>query len=75
MYVDYETFRQFEKQFDEAFYSPGWVASLFGVSRQAVQQWITNDIITAHRYNGKEGSFIIIQESEFPKIREYRKDR
>lgn len=78
MYIDYEDFDEFSAVTmgsDYKFYSPGWVARVFGVSRQAVAQWITNDIVTAYRLNDKEGRYVLISEEEYSKIEEYRKGR
>jgi hypothetical protein len=40
--------------------SPGYVASVFGVSRSTVTQWIQRRKIRAFKYKGKEGDYMII---------------
>ena len=75
MYIDYETFEDFEENFSDKFYSPGWVCRIYGVSRQAVHNWIIRDVINAHRFEGPEGYYVIIKESEFSKIDKYRLGR
>lgn len=78
MYIDYDTFEDMAEQLDVIGgreYSPGWVARIYGVSRQAVHQWISNDIIDAHRCKGDGGYYLYIKDIEFEKIDSYRKGR
>lgn len=78
MYIDYETFEDMEKELDRIGgreYSPGWISRVYGVSRQAVQKWIKNDVIDAHRCKGDGGYYLYIKEKEFAKIDRYRAGR
>lgn len=81
MYIDYETFDEYEEMFNNSdchMVSPGWVAMVFKVTRQSVNYWINNDIIDAHRCKGEKGQsghYVLISESEYPKILEFRKGR
>lgn len=78
MYIDYKSFEELDKVLDSIpgkEYSPGWVARVYGVSRQAVQQWIANDVIDAHRCKGDGGYYLYIKDIEFDKIDEYRRNR
>lgn len=78
MYIDYDTFEAMEEELDRIGgreYSPGWVSRVYYVSRQAVQLWIKNDVIDAHRCKGDGGYYLYIKESEFPKIDAFRKGR
>lgn len=78
MYVDYDNYDDFEKFFtslEGGFYSPGGVATVYGVTRQAVNKWINNDIIDAHRFSGLQGAYVIVPVSEFEKIDLYRSNR
>lgn len=75
MYIDYDSFDEFNDitmTSEYKMFSPGWVARVFGVSRQAVNQWINNDIIDAHRYKEKGSHYVLISESEYIKIEMYR---
>lgn len=78
MYIEYDTFEEFEEitmQSEHKMFSPGWVGRVFGVSRQAVHQWITKDVVTAHRYKEKGNHYVLISEEEYSKIRAFRKGR
>lgn len=75
MYIDYDNYMDFEKYFVKLkgqYLSPGAVGKVYGVSRQAVNYWINKDVVDAHRYIGKQGSFVIIAIDEFKKIDEFR---
>lgn len=78
MYIEYEDFEDFNDitmGSEYKMFSPGWVARVFGVSRQAVNQWINKDIIDAHRCSDDGSYYVLISESEYPKILEFRKGR
>lgn len=75
MYLDYETFEELSQALSSLpgkEFSPGWVASVYGVSRQAVNKWINNDVIDAHRLRADDEFFLLIKESEFKKIDRFR---
>lgn len=76
MYIDYKTWKDFEKVMYELkgqFLSPGGVGNLYGVSRGAVYHWIVRDnLIVAHRYAGPQGSYIMIPIEELEKIDKHR---
>lgn len=75
MYIDYDNFDEMCNALDSIGgreYSPGWISRVYGVSRQAVQQWIKNDVIDAHRCKGDGGYYLYIKEKEFEKIDVYR---
>jgi hypothetical protein len=55
--------------------SPGGVAKSYNVSRQAVNNWINNDVIDAYFYEGKEGQYTIIDIEDFKKIDKFREKR
>lgn len=72
MFYDYQNYDDFEKgtlHFRPNFVSPGTMARDFGVTRQAIHNWIVRDIIDAHRFEGKEGYFIFIDLSEYEKVK------
>lgn len=81
MYIEYDNFDKFEEMFNNSEYhmvSPGWVAMVFNVSRQAINQWINNDIIDAHRCKagkGERGHYVLISLGEYPKIKRFRQGR
>lgn len=78
MYIEYDDFDEFNDvtmSSEYKMFSPGWVARVFGVSRQAVNQWINRDIIDAHRCKADGGYYVMISESEYPKILKFRNDR
>lgn len=77
MYIDYDNFEEFNDitmSSEYKMFSPGWVARVFGVSRQSVHQWVNKDIISAHRCKEKGSLYVLISESEYPKILKYRQD-
>lgn len=81
MYIEYEDFEEFNDLIMESEYkmfSPGWVAQYFGVTRQAVNNWINRDIIDAYRCvagKGQLGHYVLISESEYAKIESFRKNK
>lgn len=76
MYIDYKTWEDFEKvmySLKGQFLSPGGVAKLYEVQRGAVYHWINRDnILTAHRYAGPQGSYVIVAIEEFENIDKFR---
>lgn len=75
MYIEYDSYMEFENYFVKLkgqYLSPGAVAKVYDVSRQGVNYWIKADIINAHRYIGKQGTFVIVPIDEFKKIDEFR---
>lgn len=73
MYIDFKEYKEFEEKvigLDGQFISPGGMAKDFGVTRQAVNNWINWDKINAYRYEGKQGYFVFIPLSEYEKIEE-----
>lgn len=77
-YDDFDEFNEFAMDSEYKMFSPGWVAMVFGVSRQAVNQWINKDVIDAYRCKaekGNAGHYVLISEAEYPKILKFRKGR
>jgi len=76
MYIDYKTWEDFEKvmySLNGQFLSPGAVAIKYGVVRGAVHHWIVrNNLITAHRYKGSQGTFVIIPIEELVEIDKFK---
>ena len=70
-YIEYKKYKDFEKFFtslDGQYVSPGAACKMYGITRQRLQNWIHRDTrITAHRYRGKQGDFIIIPLKELEK--------
>lgn len=74
MFIDCKTFEEWLHASDIDAVSPGTVAREWQVSRQTVHNWINKDVIDAYRYKGPEGSYLIVNRSEYPKIAKYRKE-
>lgn len=69
MYIVYDEFMDFVKAMEkDNFVSPGGLAQRCKVSRQTINAWVNADLIDAHRYEGREGRYVLIHVSEFKKI-------
>lgn len=76
MFIDCESYDDINSRVSEAdkdgFVSPGYFNMEYGIGRQVVHNWIKRDVITAYRYEGKEGYFIFIPLSEVDRVYEER---
>lgn len=74
MYIDYDNYIDFEAFFTSLggqYLSPGGAAKKLKVSRQAFFNWIKRDnLITAHRFSGPQGDFVVIPLGELDKIKD-----